>query len=573
MTLGALMVRYIDPENNRDDNNKGDVTQKNIISKAFQQKIQKKQDNLCSKSKDFLSKGLILQEKNEQIDRLKKEKQTLKDQLNQTAREKTSLQKEIASLKVRAQHSDEPTNSIASAEKDERIAMLEQQIQTLEEEVSERNDQIIHLSEHNRNQQKMIGLPRPLIVRLIIAVMIVSALAVAFFHFIPRSFKSETMLDVSSLEEGSVTATISAISRPDRLQSLIMRHEPSLNSAPSQRKKDAMLRSYQKRLRFLFRAEDKHLRIIFSASNPEKAARVVRDVTLLFHQSAFVDPKKQKLHEAIAEINSQKGFLEQNIQTHQQELNQLRQKQAYQVVEPSLYGTLQAKSPEAFKALEKGNDLIQQQLQRTARDTPSPEQSNFFAMLTLDRLNESPVLRNLLDRLQTQEFQRVAYSLDNIRSQTLINERAQAITETKNHIVDTIKIYLNEPLSPTKEADLSLYLIDLFLKIKQQAIYQILNREYILQNERMEIAQRMESHQNNVQQSKKKLKELSIVAQNLRARSEQLDSNKNPIQTPTVHTNSQISLSTKIIFLLFCLIGVPLGLVGAAILGKPYWEQ
>lgn len=562
------MVRYLDKNSGKsklDKSSDSGQTNPNIISQAIQQEIQKKQ-GLSPKAEEVLNRGLILQEKNELIQALKEEKEALKEEIRLLSQQIKELNQKLENQTSDSLSTDDSQNINTNKKLNQKIADLESQLYQLNGLLETKDAKIIRLSQNTEIHDKNnTGLLKNFLI--ILSLLILgTGLSVSFFSFQPPKYEAHIPLQTDQIPElfatqTSLSSKVEVIKSPRLLGEYIEQNE--ILPMDTTKKEEALaklIEHYQRNLTTDISKDRKVINIYYTDKSASKAANIVNNLANIFIKQTARTAQKMKLQKAIASSQQSIKELESKADSEKTSIDNLSKMNNYQKVSLPTYKKLKDKTNQDLYKIRNEMAPLTAQINRFEIILNELNNSDSTLDLTKTRIQQSPILRNLLEELKAKEFNRAVFLLDNPSTHEILIEQAKAITELKANMVDMVKVYLAQTFTPEEENELTIRLMNLFAETKMESLENILNGFYWPSEKAEENQIQIRKQQIQFEETEREISIQQKALESFQTEMAAVDQNALQVITLNSPSHTEISKKTKILYSFFCLIGLTLGL-------------
>jgi len=586
------MVRYIEKKSN-DSESSGrkpkNLTNKSIINKAIQQEMQKnKETTLPSESENLLNKEEIFEKYNSRlsentirINNLKKENQLLTEKLALLSNKKNDLNGEVNLLKTKIQTLEKKLAVYAAdtPQQERNISLFEDKISQLNELIEEKDAQIINLADNRHKNFFHPSLIKNNIGKILCILIVALSSPLIFYEGMPPYF--ESIFKIKVKEDLPLLTDDKNIS--DNKTSILQQHIELLSSSTvfrraienneqlpidnelREEKIEEILNRYKKRIKIQYDNVKKLIKVQVIAKSPEKSASILNDLVNNYFLKVDSMTKKIKLQALLKAENSNLKIVANQIRKQKQIFSTIEKKKNFHLITSSTAKNLRQQPKRKFIKLNTKLSSLNFQIKKLMNSMDvSDINHNFYFEKDL---HQSPVILNLIGQLKNKEFNRFLFLINHSRTHPFIQEQEKSISKLKAKIVEMIKIYINKPFTPDEEADLTLSIMLVFLESKTESLENIINKNYIHDEELPTIQGQYLKNKKILEDLEKKydavLKEKNNIEKSL------IDLSNKEINYFSLITppHQIISKKTKILYVIFCLFGLSIGIALAFILG------
>jgi polysaccharide biosynthesis transport protein len=213
------------------------------------------------------------------------------------------------------------------------------------------------------------------------------------------------------------------------------------------------------------------------SNDPQKASLMVTAIADVYSVENVKGRKKQT--ESLIE------YMDQQIEEYRKQLasleNQLqkfKQNEKIFEVNPRIKATLDRMTIEGTFEFESEMVKIDEELRALQDSEAAREVQSIFNKMTNEDLSNNYIFIGLKRRLLELEFERFLLLIDYTEKHPAVIEQDKIIAEVKIKIVNMLKNSSQEPFTPQLESDLALAIKKLFLEIRKEVLYRIVNKFY-----------------------------------------------------------------------------------------------
>lgn len=252
-----------------------------------------------------------------------------------------------------------------------------------------------------------------------------------------------------------------------------------LPADPEEREKaiHSLSSSYQGRVQVEQVADTNIIKVRVFSNNPENAALIataIADVYIVEN----VEARKRQSRVVIKYIETQLAEYQKQLSEQEDRLQKFKQDEKVFEVTPEIKASLNRMTVEGTFEFEADMLKMDHDLSTLTEALRGKDSTQMFKLLNDEKTSQNFIFTGLKRRLLEFEFERFLLLIDYTDQHPGVLQKDAVIDAVKNKIVSMIKDYSDVPITPEAEGDLALMLKKLFLEIRREVSYRIVNGFY-----------------------------------------------------------------------------------------------